>query len=226
MRVAGATIRDAVLGDMPMLREVFRRASLSNDGDRPHLLAHPEVLEYSDEWVRVGLTRAAVIDGQLVGFVTGVLQGDVIEVEDLFVDPEFMRQGVATALVRDMIACAAHDGIPRIEVTGNVHARAFYESVGFECGEVVATLPGSGVTDAARRRAGRHRRSAHLVDLIAEVDAGAVPGEDQRAVVGLERGAHVERAGADTSRCAGGFSPWLRCRLRRGGGGPRRACAG
>ena len=38
-RVTGVLIRDASPGDMPALRDVFRRSSLSNDGDRPNLLA-------------------------------------------------------------------------------------------------------------------------------------------------------------------------------------------
>jgi hypothetical protein len=45
-------IRAAVPGDMTALRDVFRKSSLSNDGDRANLLAHPDVLELSDLAVR------------------------------------------------------------------------------------------------------------------------------------------------------------------------------
>ena len=45
------------------------------------------------------------------------------ELEDLFVDPEFMRRGIGRALVRDA-------GAP-LTVIANEHARAFYESLGF-----------------------------------------------------------------------------------------------
>jgi predicted GNAT family N-acyltransferase len=34
-------------------------------------------------------------------------------------------------LVRDLVATASEQGIRRVEVTANEHARAFYESVGF-----------------------------------------------------------------------------------------------
>ena len=87
-------IRDAVPGDMTVLRDVFRRSSLSNDGDRPNLLAHPEVLELPDCAVREGRTRAAVADGAIVGFASWLGAGDAIEIEDLFVEPECMRQGI------------------------------------------------------------------------------------------------------------------------------------
>jgi hypothetical protein len=39
-------IRDAVPADMAVLRDVFRRSSLSNEGDRVNLLANPDALEF------------------------------------------------------------------------------------------------------------------------------------------------------------------------------------
>jgi len=131
------TVRAAGRADMPALSAIFRRASLSNEGDRPNLLSHPEVLVYDDEWVRAGHTRLAEIDGMVVGFITGLPHGDFFEVEDLFTDPDWMRRGVATALVHDLVRRAAAQGASRLEVTGNFHARAFYESVGFGAGEIV-----------------------------------------------------------------------------------------
>ena len=128
MRVA---LRDAVLSDLPALSDVFRRSSLSNDGDRPNLLAHPEVLELSDLAVREGRTRAAVADGNIVGFASWLEAGDGFEIEDLFVDPQWMRQGIGRALVLDLIAIARGRGSDRAEVTANQHALAFYENVGF-----------------------------------------------------------------------------------------------
>ena len=69
-----------------------------------------------------GRTRVAVVEGRIVGFAT--LVGN--ELEDLFTDPDWMRRGIATALVRD-----AASTVDRIDVTANMHARAFYEAAGF-----------------------------------------------------------------------------------------------
>ncbi len=96
-------IRDAVPGDMTALRDVFGRSSLSNDGDRMNLLAHPEALELCDRAVMEGRTRAAVADGAIAGFATWLGAGEAIEIEDLFVDPEWMGQGIGRALVQDLI---------------------------------------------------------------------------------------------------------------------------
>jgi GNAT superfamily N-acetyltransferase len=132
-------IRDAVPGDMSALRDVFRRSSLSNDGDRMNLLAHPDALELSDLAVTQGRTRAAVGEGAIVGFATWLSAGDAIEIEDLFVDPEWTRQGVGRALVLDLIAIARGRGVRRVEVTANQHAHAFYAKAGFVVGLDVET---------------------------------------------------------------------------------------
>ncbi|HEV2372668.1 MAG TPA: GNAT family N-acetyltransferase [Streptosporangiaceae bacterium] len=65
--------------------------------------------------------------------------GDAFELEDLFVEPGWMRRGIGRALVLDMIAIARGRGIGRVEVTANPHALAFYEKAGFVVYREVAT---------------------------------------------------------------------------------------
>src|SRR5262245_20569694 len=129
----GIEIRAATPDDLDMIGNVFRRSSLSNEGDRPLLLANPQVLEYDGAHVRAGHSRVAVADGNIVGFVTVLFDegADFGELEDLFVDPDRMRRGIGTALIADAVDTARTHGAARLEVTGNDHARAFYESVGF-----------------------------------------------------------------------------------------------
>lgn len=132
-------IRDAAMDDMTSLSGVYRRASLSNEGDRPNLLAHPETLEFSDLAVREGRTRAAVAEGEIVGFASWLGAGDVFEIEDMFVEPEWRRRGIGRALALDMIAIARGRGIRQVEVTANPHALAFYENAGFVAYREVVT---------------------------------------------------------------------------------------
>ncbi len=125
-------IRGAVLGDLDALRGVFRRASLSNQGDRDHLLAHPENLVLAETGVKEGRTVVAVApEAGIVGFASWVVCDDVIELEDLFVDPDWMRRGIGRDLIVDVAARARDLGFDRIEVTANPHAQAFYEATGF-----------------------------------------------------------------------------------------------
>jgi GNAT superfamily N-acetyltransferase len=125
---------------MEALNDLFRRASLSNEGDRDYLLAHPEALVLSGDGIRQGRTRVAVgRENEIVGFASWLVVDGVIELEDLFVEPSWMRTGVGRALVLDAVALARNQTFDRLEVTANPHARAFYEALGFAAGQAVET---------------------------------------------------------------------------------------
>ena len=124
-------LRLATSDDLPALKDLFRRSSLSNEGDRQNLLAHPDALEFSGRAVEEGRVRVAVIDDRVVGFATVLVTGQIGELDDLFVDPDWMRRGIATALVLDALARAREQEVTRIDVTANGHSLGFYMSVGF-----------------------------------------------------------------------------------------------
>jgi GNAT superfamily N-acetyltransferase len=130
LTVNGVTIRTATVEDLPALREIFRRASWSNEDDRPLLNLHPEFLELSDVAVKESRTRVAV-DGQPVGFASILRKGNAVELEDLFVDPDWMRRGIGRALVADVVTGARQHAVITVEVEANKHALDFYEAVGF-----------------------------------------------------------------------------------------------
>ena len=125
--MAQLMIRLAAPNDLEALRDIYRRSLLSNEGDRASLLAHPQALVWSELAISEGRTRVAVDDGRIVGFAS--LPGP--ELEDLFVDPDWMRRGIGRALVAEVIAIATGQGLERLEVIANPHALTFYESVGF-----------------------------------------------------------------------------------------------
>jgi GNAT superfamily N-acetyltransferase len=129
--VLAVTIRTAVAGDLDGIRGVFRRASLSNAGDRAVLLAHPDVLVWPDA-IAAGRTRVAVEDGgAIAGFASTVVVDGRLDLEDLFVEPDRMRQQVARRLVADVVAAARAEGFGAVEVEANPHAMDFYRAVGF-----------------------------------------------------------------------------------------------
>ena len=136
-------IRLGTSADLPAATTVYRRASLSNAGDRDNLLAHPEHLILGLAGLAEGRTLVAEEDGVLVGFATWAQTGGTIELEDLFVDPGYMRRGIATALISRTVAVLRARGAERLEVTANPHALGFYRAAGFtDCG-VAATEFGS-----------------------------------------------------------------------------------
>ena len=131
MCVPDFLVRLASADDFAVVSDLYRRSSLSNEGDREFLLANPETLVFEDVSIREGRTRVAVNDGRVVGFATTRVVGEIAELDDLFVDPDWMRRGVARALVLDAVAMEKAGGTTRIEVTANAHALDFYCSVGF-----------------------------------------------------------------------------------------------
>jgi len=138
-------IRDAVPADLAALRDIYRRASLSNEGDRVTLLANPDALEFPGLGGDDRRTRVATADDRITGFATSVPAGDVIELDDLFVDPAWMRQGAGRALVVDAVAIARELGAGRVEVTANPHALVFYGKAGFISDHGVQTRFGPGL---------------------------------------------------------------------------------
>jgi ribosomal protein S18 acetylase RimI-like enzyme len=121
--------------DLAAASGVYRRASLSNAGDRGNLLAHPEYLILGPEGLAQGRTHIAEHDGSVVGFATWAETAGTMELEDLFVDPGYMRRGIATALVSHIAGILRGRGVARLEVTANPHALEFYRAAGFTgCG--------------------------------------------------------------------------------------------
>jgi len=128
-------IRLGTLADLPAAAGVYRRASLTNAGDRDNLLAQPGYLILGPEGLNEGRTYVAVEGGSVVGFATWAKAGGAIELEDLFVDPGWRRRGIASALVSRIVEVLRARGVQYLEVTANPHAHGFYRAAGFiDCG--------------------------------------------------------------------------------------------
>jgi GNAT superfamily N-acetyltransferase len=128
-------IRLATSADLAAATSVNRRAWLSNAGDRDNLLAHPDYLILGPQALAEGRTHVAEEDGSLVGFATWVETAGDNELEDLFVDPGYLRRGIAAALVNRIAEVLRARGAERLEVTANPHELGFYRAAGFtDCG--------------------------------------------------------------------------------------------
>ena len=142
MRHTGAMIRLGTPADLAAAREVFRNASLYNEGDRENLLAHPEYLVLGPEGLAEGRTYVAEQDGVLAGFASWAENaepagaapagaGQTAELVDLFVDPAYLRRGIATALVRHVAGVLKARGVRYLEVIASPYALDFYHAAGF-----------------------------------------------------------------------------------------------
>jgi GNAT superfamily N-acetyltransferase len=137
-------IRLGTPAELAALADVYRSASLSNPGDRDRLLAHPEHLVLEPEGLAEGRTHVAEENGAVVGFATWAeTDAGSMELEDLFVDPKWMRRGIATALVNTIADLLRSWGADTLEVTASPDALGFYRAVGFVDVGVAQTAFGS-----------------------------------------------------------------------------------
>ena len=73
-------------------------------------------------------TQLAIIDGHVAGF-TDLDDGGYIDM--LFVDPDFGRQGIASALLASMVALARQRGLPAVTTFASLTSRPVFERHGF-----------------------------------------------------------------------------------------------
>jgi GNAT superfamily N-acetyltransferase len=125
-------IETASAADSDELADLHRRSSLVHEETREILLVRPDLFGVSPAALEAGHVRVVRRDGRILGFATLLPAANGTgELEDMFVDPEYMRRGIGRALIDDVMARARTQGMRRIEVDANPGALAFYEAVGF-----------------------------------------------------------------------------------------------
>jgi putative acetyltransferase len=73
-------------------------------------------------------TQLAIIDGHVAGFTDLDDRGYI---HMLFVDPDFGRQGIASALLASMVALARQRGLPAVTTFASLTSRPVFERHGF-----------------------------------------------------------------------------------------------
>ena len=77
----------------------------------------------------------AEVDGEVVGFTHGIVQGEEGDVLRMYVHPDHQGEGIGTALherLYERLEDADIERIRALDLASNDAARAFYESLGFE----------------------------------------------------------------------------------------------
>ena len=132
-------IRHATVPEADVLRELHRRSASVWERYRDQLAANPQVFGVSPDDLRRRRVRVAVGANGVLGFsVARPSRATTYELDDLFVEPSCMGQGVGRALVDDVVTIARAAGATRIDVTAN-EAIGFYDELGFSRGEPTRT---------------------------------------------------------------------------------------
>ena len=126
-------IRVARSEEQTALETLQWRSSLANENDREALLAHPEVIELPMQQIVDGLVFVAEVEGVARGFAALLRRDDGdIELDGLFVEPAYWKQGIGRALVDYCAAFARLEGAAYLQVIGGLEAVPFYRRIGFE----------------------------------------------------------------------------------------------
>lgn len=125
-RVEALTIRPAQPAECDALEALQWRASLHESEYREQLLANPDAIDLPMEQVERGEVIVAELDGCIVGFAAVV----GAEIDGLFVEPQYWRQGIGAALIDAATHEARRRGLA-LSVTAGKAARGFYEKCGF-----------------------------------------------------------------------------------------------
>jgi GNAT superfamily N-acetyltransferase len=139
-------IRLARPDEQTMLESLQRRASLNNPGDRDALLANPDAIAVPTEQIVEGCVFVAERDGVVAGFAAVLPRPDGgAELDALFVEPHFWKQGIGRRLVDHLAEVARVRSARFLHVIGNPHAEGFYLSCGFSVTGTVDTRFGVGL---------------------------------------------------------------------------------
>ncbi|HET6179463.1 MAG TPA: GNAT family N-acetyltransferase [Candidatus Sulfotelmatobacter sp.] len=139
-------IRTAITSEKKALEALQLRASLTNDGDREALLAHPDAIDLPLEQIAAGRVFVSELEGATVGFSAIEPRADgETELDALFVEPHIRRHGVGRLLVEHCADVARKQGSTTLHVTGNPHAEDFYIACGFKQFGTTATRFGEGL---------------------------------------------------------------------------------
>jgi len=126
-------LRPYLPGDAAKCAEIFRAAiELSSDdygdAERDAWAAKADDLQAFAARFAASLTLVALIDSELIGFAS--LRG-ASEIDMLYVDPRYARQGAASSLLDALTRLAAARGADALTSEVSDTARALFERLGF-----------------------------------------------------------------------------------------------
>lgn len=127
------TFRLAVPSERQALEDLKRRSSLTQAAHRAFLLTHPEVIDLNEDYITAQATWVAMQGRNIAGFIVLLdKNASLHEIEDLFVEPEFMGAGIGRFLVTSAMKIALTAGAASVEVVASAESRGFYLRCGFQ----------------------------------------------------------------------------------------------
>lgn len=130
MPTAEFTFRKAVPADADILTDIAMRAKAHWGYTQDLLDLWAEDLRISPESCRTNCIWVVEAAGEIAGFGEILLRDDYAILDDLWIDPRFMGQGLGKALFRHLCQIAFEADALRVTLESDPFARPFYEHMG------------------------------------------------------------------------------------------------
>jgi len=128
--LSGVRIRPGREGDFERLREIALEAKAHWGYDRPLVEEWALAGDFEPESLRSRLLYVAEAAGQPVGWAALIPRGEVGWLDDLWVEPAWIGQGLGRALFEHVAGEARQRGARRLEWEAEPNAIGFYERMG------------------------------------------------------------------------------------------------
>jgi len=123
-------IRHAIADDAPLLTVIATQAKGYWGYATEQLVAWRSQLTITAERIATSPVYVCELDANLIGFYSFAISAAGWELDNLWVHPAYVRQGIGRALLQHAAKIAASDGIDRIAIDADPHAEAFYLACG------------------------------------------------------------------------------------------------
>jgi GNAT superfamily N-acetyltransferase len=125
------TIRRATPDEAQVLTDLTRRSKAHWGYDAVFMAKHWDELAVTAEQIMDEHVYLLEANGRICGYYwLGYSCGDMITLENLFIDPDVMRSGVGTALWLHALEAAASLGYRVMQFDSDPHAEGFYLKMG------------------------------------------------------------------------------------------------
>ena len=126
------TIRPARPDEAAALSALALRAKGHWGYDAALMAAFTADLRVAPEEIAAGTITVATRDDAPCGFYQLLIHGEAAELDDLWIDPSAIGQGVGRALWQHAVAAARAHGCRELRVQSDPHAEGFYLAMGAE----------------------------------------------------------------------------------------------
>lgn len=128
--IPGVAIRRAVPRDAPRLREIAAASKAYWGYDRSRVDEWAQAMDFRQGSLGGKDVYVVETDGMAIAFAALVPRGAVCELDDLWVDPRWIRRGAGRMLFRVAAERAAELGAEAMEWEAEPNAHGFYEKMG------------------------------------------------------------------------------------------------